>query len=89
MARNAKLVDVRQIGPKAQSERHISGRCSACGSVVLASLEQDEEPLYERLRENLDGVFRRHVSEHHASGVDSFAKSHDKDDPSSELERAG
>jgi len=33
----ASLIDVRQIGP--DSERDISGRCTACGVVVIARLD--------------------------------------------------
>jgi hypothetical protein len=56
-----RLVDVRQIGPK--SERDISGRCSACGAVLIARLDNWEEAKPEQLRAKLDILFARHVTE--------------------------
>ena len=58
--RQPRLVDVRQIGPK--SERDISGRCSACNAVMIARLDNWEEPKPEELRERLDTVFARHLA---------------------------
>ncbi len=59
--RQPRLVDVRQIGPK--SERDISGRCSACNAVMIARLDNWEEPKPEKLREQLKSVFARHLAE--------------------------
>jgi hypothetical protein len=59
--RTPHLVDVRQIGPK--SERDISGRCSACGMVLIARLENCEEAQPARLRQKLDKLFTRHMAE--------------------------
>ncbi len=59
--RQPQLLDVRQIGPK--SERDISGRCSACNAVMIARLDNWEEPKLEQLRERLDSVFARHLAE--------------------------
>jgi len=56
-----RLIDVRQIGP--QSERDISGRCSACGVVLIARLDKSEEIKPEMLRGKLDKLFTRHLSE--------------------------
>lgn len=56
-----RLIDVRQIGP--QSERDISGRCSACGVVLIARLDKSEEIKPELLRGKLDKLFNRHLSE--------------------------
>ncbi len=56
-----RLIDVRQIGP--QSERDISGRCSACGVVLIARLDKSEEIKPEMLRDKLDKLFNRHLSE--------------------------
>jgi len=58
--RQPRLVDVRQIGPK--GERDISGRCSACDTVLIARLDSSEEPKPEKLRERLDSVFARHLA---------------------------
>lgn len=55
-----RLVDVRQIGPK--SERDISGRCSVCNTVMIARLDNSEEPKPEKLRERLENVFDRHLA---------------------------
>ena len=38
--RTLRLIDVRQIGP--DSERDISARCSACGVVLIARLDNRE-----------------------------------------------
>ena len=59
--RQPRLVDVRQIGPK--SERDISGRCSACGVVLIARLETFEEAKPDHLRNRLDKLFARHITE--------------------------
>jgi hypothetical protein len=56
-----RLVDVRQIGPK--SERDISGRCSACGVVLIARLDNWEDATLDQLRGKLEGLFARHVTE--------------------------
>jgi hypothetical protein len=58
---NPRLIDVRQIGPN--SERDISGRCSACGVVLIARLDNWEDKNSQQLRERLEGAFARHVSE--------------------------
>jgi hypothetical protein len=58
--RQPRLVDVRQIGPK--SERDISGRCSVCDTVMIARLDNSEEPTPEKLRERLEKVFARHLA---------------------------
>jgi hypothetical protein len=57
--RPPRLIDVRQIGPN--SERDISGRCSACGVVLLARLDNLEDATPELLRAKLDKVFARHL----------------------------
>jgi hypothetical protein len=56
-----RLIDIRQIGP--QSERDISGRCSACGVVLIARLDKSEEITPELLRDKLDKLFNRHLAE--------------------------
>jgi hypothetical protein len=61
MDRSPRLVDVRQIGP--DSKRDISGRCSACGVVLIARLNHLEDALPELLRKKLDKLFERHVAE--------------------------
>jgi hypothetical protein len=59
------LSDVRQIGPN--SERDISGVCSACGVVLIARLDDGdpEQPTPERLRAELEKVFERHLADKH------------------------
>ena len=59
--RSPRLIDVRQIGPN--SERDISGRCSACGVVLIARLDDWEDTNSQQLRERLEGAFARHLSE--------------------------
>jgi hypothetical protein len=59
--RYPRLVDVRQIGPN--SERDISGRCSGCGVVLIARLENGEDTSSRQLRERLEEAFARHLSE--------------------------
>jgi len=59
--RQPHLVDVRQIGPK--SERDISGRCSACGVVLIAQLDNSEEAKPQQLRDRLEQLFARHINE--------------------------
>jgi hypothetical protein len=59
--RTPRLVDVRQIGPK--SERDISGRCSACGVVLIARLDKWEDAKPAQLREKLESLFSRHLTE--------------------------
>lgn len=59
--RSPRLIDVRQIGPK--SERDISGRCSACGVVLIARLEHWENAASDLLRKKLDKLFERHLAE--------------------------
>lgn len=49
------LRDIRQIGPK--RDRNISGICSACGTALLAWLE-DSEAAKPSLPEKLDAVFK-------------------------------
>jgi hypothetical protein len=61
MDRPPRLIDVRQIGP--DSKRDISGRCSACGVVLIARLNHLEDALPELLRKKLDKLFERHVAE--------------------------
>jgi hypothetical protein len=57
----ARLIDVRQIGP--ESERDISGRCSACGVFLIARLDKAEKTTPELLRDRLDKLFNRHLTE--------------------------
>jgi hypothetical protein len=57
--RTPRLVDVRQIGPN--SERDISGRCSGCGVVLIARLDNCEDAKPELLRDKLGKVFGRHL----------------------------
>jgi hypothetical protein len=59
--RSPRLVDVRQIGPN--SERDISGRCSACGVILIARLDHWENAAPELLRKKLDKSFERHLAE--------------------------
>jgi hypothetical protein len=54
-----RLIDVRQIGPN--SERDISGRCSACGVVLIARLDNWEDAKPELLRDKLEKLFARHL----------------------------
>ena len=61
MRRAPKLTDIRQIGP--DSERHISGVCSACGTVLFARIG-DREPIG-KLRVALTTVFQTHLAEQH------------------------
>ena len=61
MDRSPRLIDVRQIGPN--SERDISGRCSACGVVLIARLDHWESAAPQPLRNKLDKLFERHVAE--------------------------
>ena len=56
------LKDIRQIGPK--RDRNISGICSACGTALLAWLE-DSEAAQPSLPDRLDAVFKAHVAERH------------------------
>ena len=65
MDRTPRVVDVRQIGP--QSERDISGKCSACGAILFARLDDLEEASQERLKEKLEHVFAPHVTKEHAA----------------------
>jgi hypothetical protein len=62
--RSPRLIDVRQIGPN--SERDISGRCSACGVVLIARLNHRENA--DLLRNKLQKLFERHVSESDCKG---------------------
>ncbi len=57
--RTPRLTDVRQIGPN--SERDISGRCSACGVVLIARLDNWEAAKPELLRGKLEKLFARHL----------------------------
>jgi hypothetical protein len=59
--RTPRLVDIRQIGPK--SERDISGRCSACGVVLIARLDNWDDAKPAQLRERLESLFTRHIAE--------------------------
>jgi hypothetical protein len=62
----SRLIDVRQIGPN--SERDISGRCSGCGVVLIARLNIWEDPAPEQLREKLEKLFARHLTETRCGG---------------------
>ena len=57
--RTPRLTDIRQIGPN--SERDISGRCSACGVVLIAQLDNREGAESELLRNKLEELFARHL----------------------------
>jgi hypothetical protein len=57
--RTPHLTDVRQIGPN--SERDISGRCSACGVVLIARLDNWENANPDLLRNKLENLFARHL----------------------------
>jgi hypothetical protein len=57
--RTSRLTDVRQIGPN--SERDISGRCSACGVVLIARLDNWEDAKPELLKNKLEKLFARHL----------------------------
>jgi len=59
--RSPRLIDVRQIGPN--SERDISGRCSACGVILIARLEHWDNAAPDLLRKKLDKLFERHLAE--------------------------
>jgi hypothetical protein len=59
--RSPRLIDVRQIGPN--SERDISGRCSACGVILIARLDHGENLAPGLLRNKLDKLFERHLAE--------------------------
>jgi hypothetical protein len=59
--RTPRLIDVRQIGPN--SQRDISGRCSACGVVLLARLDNLEAATPKLLRAKLEKLFARHLSD--------------------------
>jgi len=61
VGREPRLVDVRQIGP--HSERDISGRCSACGAVLIARLDNGEHLKPQQLRDKLEKLFARHITE--------------------------
>lgn len=58
-----RLEDIRQIGPG--KERNISARCSACGDILLARLEDSETVNEIHLQEKLYRVFGRHMQERH------------------------
>ena len=70
MIRRYCLRDVRKIGPG--SELHISGRCSDCGTFLLARLDDKEakSPTQEQLREALEIVFERHLSLEHPTSLE-------------------
>ena len=55
----SRLIDVRQIGPN--SQRDISGRCSACGVVLIARLDNWEDAKPELLRDKIERLFARHL----------------------------
>jgi hypothetical protein len=59
MDRTPRLTDVRQIGPN--SERDISGRCSACGVVPITRLDIWQDAKADRLRDKLEKLFARHL----------------------------
>lgn len=59
--RTLRLIDVRQIGP--DSERGISGRCCACGVVLIARLDNRESSNLEALRSKLEKLFARNLTE--------------------------
>jgi len=61
VGREPRLVDVRQIGP--HSERDISGRCSTCGAVLIARLDNWEDLKPQQLRDKLERLFARHIAE--------------------------
>ena len=66
MKDQARLDDVRQIGP--DSERSISGICSSCGDTLLVSLEDSSiRPTPGILRAELEKLFQRHKTEKHSS----------------------
>jgi hypothetical protein len=69
--RQPRLVDVRQIGPR--SERDISGRCSACGVVLIARLENWEDAKPAQLEERLGKLFTRHITEKGCRGSPPFS----------------
>ena len=59
--RTPRLIDVRQIGP--DSERDISARCSACGVVLIARLDNRGSSNLEALRSKLEKLFARNLTE--------------------------
>jgi hypothetical protein len=59
--RRPRLIDVRQIEP--DRGRNISGRCSACGVVLIARLDNRESSNLEALRSKLEKLFARHLTE--------------------------
>jgi hypothetical protein len=65
VATDARLVDVRQIGP--DRERDISGKCSSCGVTLITRLDDCEGVTPNRLTEKLENLFARHLSEKHIS----------------------
>jgi hypothetical protein len=63
MADAPRLVDIRNLGPN--GERDISGKCSACGVILLTRLNDLAEATPNRLRDKLEKLFARHVTEKH------------------------
>ena len=63
MSKSCALTDVRQIGPG--SERQISGVCSACGTTLLARLNDKDEPNRDQLEARLKKVFDDHLARDH------------------------
>jgi hypothetical protein len=56
------LKDMRHIGP--ESEKNISGVCSACGVTLLAWLEESD-PCGPALVNRIQELFKLHVAEYH------------------------
>ncbi len=61
------LTDIRQIGPN--SERHISGICSSCGTVLLNCVNSPKVPTRKQLEDALLDVFHRHLNDLHPDEV--------------------
>jgi len=58
------VLNVRSRG--INQDRHISGRCSACGDTLLASLADGEGGGVEGLRAKLEKVFEQHRADAHS-----------------------
>lgn len=65
MSKLCTLTDVRQIGPG--SERKISGVCSACGTTLLARLDDKDELNKDQLEARLKKVFADHLARDHGN----------------------
>ncbi|HUK24853.1 MAG TPA: hypothetical protein VLV49_09760 [Terriglobales bacterium] len=61
--KKVELGDIRQIGR--DSERDISGICSACGTTLLARVDSRRIPARAQLQETLQAVFQKHVAQEH------------------------